>query len=85
LVNTEYKRYLARIPRTYAITKLGYSDDVHWLEPVLVRPMIIRCNEPSDLEITQELGVVSLERTASDILASMPSSNAWHRCHSKAI
>ena len=28
LVNTEYKRYLARIPRTYAIAKLGYSEDV---------------------------------------------------------
>ena len=72
LVNTEYKRYLARIPRTYAITKFGYSDDVLWLEPVLVRPMILRCNEPSDEEITQGLGAVSLERTASDILASHP-------------
>jgi hypothetical protein len=72
LVNTEYKRYLARIPRTYAITKFGYSEDVLWLEPVLVRPMIIRCNEPSDEEITQGLGAVSLERTASDILASHP-------------
>ena len=73
LVNTEYKRYLARIPRTYAIAKLGYSDDVLWLEPVLVRPMIIRCSEPSDLDIVQELGAVSLERSASDILASHPS------------
>ena len=72
LVNTEYKRYLARIPRTYAIAKLGYSDDVLWLEPVLVRPMIIRCGEPSDLEIIQELGAVSLERSASDILGSHP-------------
>ena len=72
LVNTEYKRYLARIPRTYAITKFGYSDDVLWLEPVLVRPMILRCNEPSDEEITQGLGAVSLERTASDILAANP-------------
>jgi hypothetical protein len=72
LVNTEYKRYLARIPRTYAIAKFGYTEDVLWLEPVLVRPMIIRCNEPSDLEIVQELGAVSLERSASDILASYP-------------
>jgi hypothetical protein len=73
LVNTEYKRYLARIPRTYAIAKLGYSDDVLWLEPVLVRPMIIRCSEPSDLDIVQELGAVSLERSAADILTSHPS------------
>ena len=85
LVNTEYKRYLARIPRTYAIAKLGYSDDVFWLEPVLVRPLIIRCNEPSDLEITQELGAVSLERTASDILATNPSPDASHRGRSEPI
>jgi hypothetical protein len=70
MVNTEYKRYLARIPRTYAIAKLGYSDDVLWIEPVLVRPMIIRCNEPSDLEIIQELGAVPLERSVPDILGS---------------
>jgi len=72
LVNTEYKRYMARIPRSYAIAKLGYSDDVIWLEPVLVRPMIIRCTEPSDLEISHGLGAVSLGRTAADILASDP-------------
>ena len=71
MVNTEYKRYLARIPRTYSIAKLGYSDDVLWLEPVLVRPMILRASEPSDVEIVAELGAVSLERTAADIL-SMP-------------
>lgn len=65
LVNTEYKRYLARIPRTYAIAKLGYSDDVYWLEPVLVRPMILRCAEPSDAEIVQALGAVSLDRPAT--------------------
>ena len=70
LVNTEYKRYLARIPRTYAVAKLGYSDDVFWLEPVLVRPMLLRSDEPSDFEIEQKLGAVSLERTVADILAS---------------
>ena len=70
MVNTEYKRYLARIPRTYAIAKLGYSDDVLWLEPVLVRPMILRCSEPSDAEIVSELGMVTLERTAVDILSN---------------
>jgi hypothetical protein len=45
---------------------------VLWLEPVLVRPMILRSNEPSDLEITQALGSVPLERTAADILATHP-------------
>ncbi len=72
VVNTEYKRYLARIPRSYSIVKLGYSDNVLWLEPVLVQPLMLSCSEPSDHEITQELGAVSLERTASDILAFSP-------------
>lgn len=56
LVNTEYKRYLARIPKTYAIAKLGYSEDVHQMEPVLVRPLMIYCEEPSEPEILQTLG-----------------------------
>ena len=56
LVNTEYKRYLARIPKTYAVAKFGYSEDVHLLEPILVRPLMITCNEPSDREIRNKLG-----------------------------
>ena len=28
IVNTEYKRYLARIPKSLAVAKLGYSEDV---------------------------------------------------------
>ncbi len=55
LVNTEYKRYLARIPKTYAITKLGYSTDVFDLEPVLIQPAYIQCAEPSDDEIVRAL------------------------------
>jgi hypothetical protein len=55
MVNTEYKRYLARIPKTYAITKLGYSTDVFDLEPVLIQPAYIQCAEPSDKEIVQAL------------------------------
>jgi len=70
LVNTEYKRYLARIPRTYAIAKLGYSADVHELEPVLIRPMMVECDEPSEQEIIQELGRVSLRPTVEEILRS---------------
>lgn len=55
MVNTEYKRYLARIPKTYAITKLGYSTDVFDLEPVLIQPAYIQCAEPSDKEIVRAL------------------------------
>jgi hypothetical protein len=55
LVNTEYKRYLARIPKTYAIAKFGYTDDVHLMEPVLMRPLMIACPEPSDEDIANRL------------------------------
>jgi len=51
IVNTEYKRYLARIPKTYAIVKLGYSAEVLDLEPVLIQPNLLLAREPSDAEI----------------------------------
>jgi hypothetical protein len=47
-VNTEYKRYLARIPQQMAIMKLGYATDVHQLEPVLVHPLMVPGGEPGD-------------------------------------
>jgi hypothetical protein len=53
LVNTEYKRYLARIPRTYAIVKLGYSEDVFDIEPILMRPAYLHGHEPTDSEIVK--------------------------------
>jgi len=37
MVNTEYKRYLARIPKTYAIVKLGYSAEVYDMVPISAR------------------------------------------------
>ena len=55
MVNTEYKRYLARIPKTYAIAKFGYTDLVQLMEPVLMRPLMIVCPEPSDEEIANRL------------------------------
>ena len=56
IVNTEYKRYLARIPKSLAIVKLGYSDNVAELEPMLVRPLMVPGSEPSDQEILERLG-----------------------------
>ena len=56
IVNTEYKRYLARIPKTYAIVKLGYSANVLDLEPVLIRPRLVEVDEPSDQQILNRLG-----------------------------
>ena len=55
-VNTEYKRYLARIPKSLAVAKLGYSEDVAEMEPMLVRPLMVPGSEPSDEEILERLG-----------------------------
>lgn len=54
-VNTEYKRYLARIPIKMALVKLGYSDDVTQLEPILVSPSLVPGEEPSDTYIAKFL------------------------------
>ena len=51
IVNTEYKRYLARIPKSFAIAKLGYSAEVLDLEPALIQPNMLRVSEPSDADI----------------------------------
>jgi len=56
IVNTEYKRYMARIPKRMSIAKLGYSDDVAELEPMLVSPLMVPGSEPSDQEILEKLG-----------------------------
>ena len=55
-VNTEYKRYLARIPLGMAIVKLGYQAEVTQLEPILVSPLRVPGEEPSDREILTRLG-----------------------------
>ena len=55
-VNTEYKRYLARIPIKTALVKLGYSDNVNELEPMLTNPTYVPGEEPSDAEIVARLG-----------------------------
>lgn len=56
IVNTEYKRYLARVPKGLAVCKLGYSEDVTELEPMLVHPLMVPGSEPSDQEILERLG-----------------------------
>jgi hypothetical protein len=56
VVNTEYLRYLTRIPRGMAVTRLGYSEDVADLEPLLIRPLMVPGTEPSDREILDRLG-----------------------------
>jgi hypothetical protein len=56
IVNTEYMRYLARMPRQMAIARLGYSDDVAEMEPILMHPLMVPGSEPSDQEILEKLG-----------------------------
>jgi len=53
----EYKRYLSRIPRGLAIVKLGYSEDVVDVEPMLARPLRVTGVEPSEAEIGAMLGL----------------------------
>ncbi|MDD5369146.1 MAG: serine-rich protein [Anaerolineaceae bacterium] len=60
IVNTEYKRYLARIPKEMAIAKLGYSSDVADLEPMLVHPLAVPGSEPAEQEILDRLGTNGL-------------------------
>ena len=55
-VNTEYKRYLARIPLGMAIVKLGYQAEVNLLEPILVSPLRVPGVEPTDRDILACLG-----------------------------
>ena len=50
-VNSEYDRFLARMPVGMAIAKLGYTADMLQTEPYLVEPLILPTREPSDEEI----------------------------------
>jgi len=66
IVNTEYKRYLARIPRAYAIVKLGYSGDVTDIEPVLIQPKYVPGNEPGDEILYQRMRMRAEARIRPD-------------------
>jgi hypothetical protein len=55
-VNTEFKRYLGRIPIKMAIVKLGYTTEVTEMQPILANPTYVPGIEPNDTEIVQKLG-----------------------------
>jgi hypothetical protein len=59
-VNSEYDRFLARMPIGMAIAKLGYAQDMLQTEPYLVRPLMLTVHEPSDLEISQQSHILGL-------------------------
>jgi len=50
-VNSEYDRFIARMPVGMAITKLGYTTDLLQTEPYLVQPMMLSVHEPDDQDI----------------------------------
>ena len=50
-VNSEYDRFIARMPVGMAIAKLGYTADMLQTEPYLVEPLMLATSEPSDEEI----------------------------------
>ncbi len=59
-VNSEYDRFLARMPIGMAIAKLGYAQDMLQTEPYLVRPLMLTVHEPSDMEIHQQSHILGL-------------------------
>jgi len=50
-VNSEYDRFIARMPIGMAIAKLGYSSQIAQTEPYLVQPLMLAVHEPSDADI----------------------------------
>ncbi len=61
-VNSEYDRFIARMPIGMAIAKLGYTSDMIQTEPYLVQPLMLSVHEPNDKEIHQyfkRLGLIA--------------------------
>ena len=61
-VNSDYDRFIARMPMAMAIAKLGYTQEIADMEPYLIRSLMLAVSEPSDREIHehyQTLGLVS--------------------------
>ncbi len=50
-VNSEYDRFLARLPMAMAITKLGYTMEIADMEPYLIRSLLLPVREPGDRDI----------------------------------
>jgi hypothetical protein len=49
----DYKRFISRMPATFAIIKLGYTADHTRTAPMLARPILVQAPEPTDTEIYQ--------------------------------
>jgi hypothetical protein len=61
-VNSDYDRFLARMPMAMQIAKLGYTAEIDQMEPYLIRSLMLPVSEPSDREIAEyyrSLGLVA--------------------------
>ena len=61
-MNSDYDRFIARMPMAMAIAKLGYTQEIAEMEPYLIRSLMLPVSEPSDREIYehyQALGLVA--------------------------
>ncbi len=49
----EYKRFVSRMPRAMAICKMGYGWETFELEPMVVRPLMVKAPEPTDGQLAE--------------------------------
>jgi hypothetical protein len=61
----EYKRFLSRMPKALMVCKLGYSEDIAEIEPMLMRPLRVPGSEPTDTDIMARFGSFGI-RSGSD-------------------
>ena len=58
-VDEDYKRFISRMPRTYGIIKLGYTDNPVYTAPVLARALLLDTREATDEEILAAYAVAN--------------------------
>ena len=68
-MDTDYGRFIRRMPQAQFILKLGLSQDARQIEPLLYRPLMVDVAEPTDGEIREMYrgrGFTVKRRTAKD-------------------
>jgi hypothetical protein len=55
-VDEAWRRFIARLPISQSVARLGYSFEMAEQEPILFRPLMLSVPEPSDEEIREALG-----------------------------
>jgi hypothetical protein len=68
-VDQRYQRFLSRMPTGYCICKLGRTQDIHEVEPILMRPMIVPMTTPTESALREYftgLQIVRREKSRAD-------------------